>query len=70
MVYKSSQAVLAVKNPPTNAGDSGLIPGSGRSPGGGRGDCSSVLAGESQGKRNLMGNGPQSHKELETAEVT
>ena len=24
-----------VKNPPTNAGDTGLIPGSGRSPGGG-----------------------------------
>ena len=24
-----------VKNPPTNAGDAGLIPGSGRSPGGG-----------------------------------
>ena len=26
---------LAVKNPPANAGDMGLIPGSGRSPGGG-----------------------------------
>ena len=26
-----------VKNPPTNAGDMGLIPGSGRSPGGGNG---------------------------------
>ena len=27
----------AVKNPLTNAGDAGLIPGSGRSPGGGHG---------------------------------
>ena len=27
--------VSVVKNPPTNAGDTGLIPGSGRSPGGG-----------------------------------
>ena len=29
---------LVVKNPPANAGDSGLIPGSGRSPGGGHGN--------------------------------
>ena len=29
----SSQAVLVVKNMPANAGDMGLIPGSGRSPG-------------------------------------
>ena len=29
---------LAVKNPPANAGDMGLIPGSGRSPGGGNGN--------------------------------
>ena len=28
----------AVKNPPTNAGDSGSIPGSGRSPGEGNGN--------------------------------
>ena len=27
-----------VKNPPANAGDSGSIPGSGRSPGGGNGN--------------------------------
>ena len=27
-----------LKNPPTNAGDAGLIPGSGRSPGGGNGN--------------------------------
>ena len=29
---------LAVKNPPVNAGDAGLIPGSGRSPGEGNGN--------------------------------
>ena len=33
----ASQVVLEVKNPPANAGDAGLIPGSGRSPGGGNG---------------------------------
>ena len=30
--------VLAVKNPLANAGDAGVIPGWGRSPGGGRGN--------------------------------
>ena len=37
----ASQVALVVKNPPANAGDvrdAGLIPGSGRSPGGGRGN--------------------------------
>ena len=37
----TSQVVLVVKNPPTNAGDArgaGSIPGSGRSPGGGNGN--------------------------------
>ena len=33
-----------VKNPPANVGDVGSIPGSGRSPGGGHGNHSSVLA--------------------------
>ena len=36
-----------VKNPPANAGDvrdMGMIPGSGRSPGGGHGNHSSILA--------------------------
>ena len=38
---KYSQVVLVVKNPPANAGDArdmGLIPGWGRSPGGGNGN--------------------------------
>ena len=37
----ASQVVLVVKNPPANAGDirdTGLIPGSGMSPGGGHGN--------------------------------
>jgi len=29
---------LSIKNPPANAGDTGSIPGSGRSPGGGNGN--------------------------------
>ena len=33
-----SQVALVVKNPPANAGDLGLIPGLGRSPGEGNGD--------------------------------
>ena len=33
-----------VKNPPANAGDAGSIPGLGRSPGGGNGIRSSILA--------------------------
>ena len=42
----ASQVALVVKNSPANAGeirDAGLIPGLGRSPGGGHGTHSSVL---------------------------
>ena len=42
-----SQVALVVKNRPANAGDirnSGLIPGLGRSPRGGHGNHSSILA--------------------------
>ena len=44
---KASQVVLVVKNQPANAGDlrhAGLIPGSGRSAGGGHATHSSILA--------------------------
>ena len=34
----TSQVMLVVKNPPANAGDTGSIPESGRSPGGGDGN--------------------------------
>ena len=50
----ASQVVLVVKNPPANAGDMrdvGLIPESGRSPGGGHGNPTPVfLPGESYGQ--------------------
>jgi len=63
-----------VKNPPANARgqrEAGLIPGSGRSPGGGHGKPTPVfLPGESHGQRNLVGYSPQDHKELDTTEVT
>ena len=35
--------ILGVKNLSANVGDAGLIPGSGRSPGGGNGTHSSIL---------------------------
>ena len=44
---KASQVALVVKNPSANAGDigeAGLIPGSGRSPGGGHGNPLQYLA--------------------------
>ena len=47
-LFRAFQVALVVKNPPANAGDlrdSGLIPGLGRSPGGGLATHSSILAG-------------------------
>ena len=40
----ASQVVLVVKNSPANAGDTGLIPGSGKSPEGGMATHCSILA--------------------------
>ena len=62
----ASQVVLVVKNPPASAGDIrdvGLIPGSGRSPGGGHGN-------PFHGQRSLVGYSPWGHKELDTTEAT
>ena len=70
---EASQVVLVVKNPPANAGDireAGLIPWSGRSPGGGHGTHSSILAWRIHGQRSLVGYGPWGHKELDMTEVT
>ena len=71
---QASQVVLVVKNPPANARerrDAGLIPGSGRSPGGGAWQPSPVfLPGESHGQRCLAGYSPQGRKELDTTEAT
>ena len=64
--------VLVVKNQPPNAGDtkdSGLIPESGRSPGGGQ-STPVFLPGEFHGQRGLEGFSPELCKELDRTEVT
>ena len=38
LMWTASRVALVVKNPPANAGDMGLIPGSGRFPGGRHGN--------------------------------
>ena len=61
-----------VKNSPTSAGDirdMGLIPGPGRSPGGGQGNppqCSCLE--NPHGQRNLVSYSPWGHKELDMTE--
>ena len=59
-----------VKNPPANTGDvgdTGLIPGLGRSLGGGNSPPTLVfLPGESHGQRSLVDYSPQGHKESDT----
>ena len=53
-----------VKNLPADAGDTrdaGLIPGSGRSPGGGNGNPVS-LPGKFHGQRNMAGYSPRDHR--------
>ena len=60
--------VLMVKNPPANAGDTGLIPGSGRSPGEGKGNplqYSCLENSTGRGACRLQSMGPQ---ELDTTE--
>ena len=58
--------VLVVKSPPANAEDlrdSGSVPGSGRSPGGGHGmDTPVCLPGKSHGQRSLAGYSPWGRK--------
>ena len=54
-----------------NAGDMGSIPGSGRSPGEGKQQSTSVLLpGKSHGQKSLVGYSPWAHKELDITEVT
>ena len=47
----------AVKTPPANAGDTGSIAGSGRSPGEGNGNAPTpvYLSGKSHGQRSVVG---------------
>ena len=63
------------EHPPANAGDikdTGLIPGSGRSPGGGHDNPLqySCLENQSHGQRSLAGYSPWGHKESDTTEAT
>ena len=55
---------LVVKNPPANAGDAGLTPGWGRSPGEGNGNPLQFLPGESHGLRSPAGYSPWGYKEV------
>ena len=63
-----------VKNLPASAGDtgdSGSIPRSGRSPGGGHGNLLQYSClGESREQKNLVGYCPWGHKESDTTEAT
>ena len=68
----ASQVVLVVKNPPADAGDIRdivLIPGSGRSPGGGHGNLV-FLSGEHNGQRSLASYSPWGCTESDTTEAT
>ena len=69
-----SQMALMVKNPPANAGDiieTGLIPGSGRSPGGGNGNPLQYSCLENPtDRRALVGYSPQGRKESDSTEAT
>ena len=56
----------AGKESACNAGDPGLIPGLGRSPG--EGNTPAFLPGEFHGQRSLMGYSPWGHKELDSTE--
>ena len=67
----ASQMALMRKNQPANAGDTGSIPGSGRSPF--RRTWQPTLAflpGEAHGQRSLAAYSPWGRKELATTEVT
>ena len=61
-----------MKNSPANAGDTrdaGLIPGLGRSPGGGHGNpLQYSCLGKSHGQKSLVGYSPWGHKESDTTE--
>ena len=68
----ASQVAKVVKNLPTNAGDTGntgSIPGSGRSPGRRRWQPTPVfLPGDSHAQRSLTGYSPWGRKESDTTE--
>ena len=57
-----------VKNPPANAGDRNLIPGLGRSPGGGHGNPLQYSCLGNHGQRSLAGYSPGGSKESDSTE--
>jgi len=69
-----SQVVIEVEKPLPNAGDirrASSIPGSGRSPGGGRGKPLQYSCLENpHGQRSLAGYSPWGHNELDTTKAT
>ena len=67
----TSQVALVIKNPSANAGDArgmGLIPGSGRSPGGGNGNPLQDSCLENPMDREAWQASPWGHKESDTTE--
>ena len=69
-IYLGFPGGSVVKNPSANGGDArdtGLIPGSKRSPGIGNG-TPVFLPGKYHGQRSLVGYSPRGHKELDTPE--
>ena len=59
---------LSGKESICNAGDIGLVPGSGRAAGGENGNLPQHSCGKSHGKRGLVGYSPQGWKELDMTE--
>ena len=74
VIDRASQGALVVKNPPDNVGDtrdSGSIPGSRRSPGGGPGNPLQRSCPENpHGQGSLVGYGPWGRKGPDTTEAT
>ena len=69
MFYSCIIGGSVVKNSPANAGDMGLIPGSGRFPGEGNGNpLQYSWPGKSHRQRRLAGYSPWGHKESDTTE--
>ena len=73
MVLQTSQVELVVKDPAVSAGDTGdagLIPGSGRSPGGGNGDSPQYSCLETPVGRGSQSTGQQSVRRDRATEHT
>ena len=69
LVAQMVKVALVVKNPSTNAGDPGSIPGLERCPGEGNGNPLQYSCLENPlGQRNLAGYSPWGHKEWDTTE--